>query len=450
MKYDVAIIGGGPAGYTAAERAGAAGLSSILFEKKSLGGVCLNEGCIPTKTLLYSAKVLDTARGASKYAVEVGNVSFDLPKIIARKNKVVKKLVAGIRMKMAAHGVVLVNGEALITGHTADGSLAIACNGETFEAARLILCTGSESVIPPITGLNETDCWTSREALQTKELPASIVLIGGGVVGMEFASFFNSMGVEVHVIEMLDEILPGMDKELAAMLRVEYAKRGVRFHTGHRVTAVNNAETVYTEKGGEVFEIKGQKLLISAGRRPVTKGFGLETLGVELFRNGVKTDEYMRTSSPNVYACGDITGFSMLAHTAVGEAETAVRHILGKKSAGMSYKAVPGVVYTNPEIAGVGATEEQLQAAGRDYTVRKIPMTFSGRFVAENEMGNGMCKILIDASDTLLGVHILGNPASELITIAGMAIEQGMKAAELASFIYPHPTVGEILKEVLG
>ncbi|MDR2810223.1 MAG: dihydrolipoyl dehydrogenase [Tannerellaceae bacterium] len=449
MIYDVAIIGAGPAGYTAAEKAAAAGLSSILFEKNSLGGVCLNEGCIPTKSLLYSAKVLDTAKGASKYAVDVENVSFDFPKIIARKNKVVKKLVAGIRMKMTARGVVSVNGEAQITGYTADGNLAIACNDETFEATHLILCTGSETVVPPIPGLNETDYWTSREALQTKELPTSIVVIGGGVIGMEFASFFNSMGAEVHVIEMLDEILPGMDKELATMLRAEYAKRGVRFYTGHKVTAING-ETVSIEKDGEVFTIQGQKLLLSVGRRPVTKGFGLETLGVELSRNGVKTDQHMRTSLPNVYACGDMTGISMLAHTAVREAETAVKHILGKDSTAMSYKAVPGVVYTNPEIAGVGATEEQLQAAGLTYTVRKIPMTFSGRFVAENELGNGVCKILLDENETLLGVHLLGNPASELITIAGIAIEKGMKADELASFIYPHPTVGEILKEALG
>ncbi|MDR2119020.1 MAG: dihydrolipoyl dehydrogenase [Tannerellaceae bacterium] len=448
MKYDVAIIGGGPAGYTAAEKAGAAGRSTILFEKNTLGGVCLNEGCIPTKTLLYSAKVFDTAKGASKYAVEVEKVSFDLPKIIARKNKVVKKLVAGIRMKMAAHGVPVVSGEALIAGYTADGSLAITCNGETFEAARLILCTGSETFIPPVPGLSET-CWTSREALQAKELPASIVVIGGGVVGMEFTSFFNSLGVKVRVIEMLDGILPGTDKETADMLRAEYTKRGVSFYTGHKVTAVHG-ETVSVEKDGEILTVQGEKLLVCAGRRPAIKGFGLETLGVELHRGGVKTDAYMRTSVPNVYACGDVTGFSMLAHTAVSEAETAVGHILGTASAGMSYKAVPGVVYTNPEIAGVGATEEQLQAAGRNYTVRKIPMTFSGRFVAENEMGNGLCKILLDEDETILGVHLLGNPASELITVAGIAIERGMKAGELASCIFPHPTVGEIIKEALG
>lgn len=448
MKYDVAIIGGGPAGYTAAERAAAGGLSTILFEKNALGGVCLNEGCVPTKTLLYSAKVYDTIKHAQKYAVKAENPTFDFPKIIARKNKVVKKLTAGIRMKMTEHGVVVVNGEAEIKGRAADGTITIACGEETYEAANLLLCTGSETVIPPIPGLAETEYWTSREALQTKELPASLVIIGGGVIGMEFASFFNSMGTEVHVVEMLDKILGPMDKELSEMLQAEYAKRGIKFYLGHKVTAVHGGE-VTVEKEDESFVISGEKVLLSVGRRPVTKGFGLETLGVEPFRNGIKVNQYMQTSLPNVYACGDITAFSLLAHTAVSEAEVAVKHILGKAGDGMSYKAIPGVVYTNPEIAGVGKTEEELQAEGIPYTVKKLPMAFSGRFVAENEQGNGVCKLILAEDETMIGAHLLGNPASELIVIAGLAIEKGMKADELRSIVFPHPTVGEIIKEAL-
>ena len=447
MKYDVAIIGGGPAGYTAAERAAKGGLSTILFEKNALGGVCLNEGCVPTKTLLYSAKTYDNIRHASKYAVKAENPSFDLGKIIARKNKVVKKLTAGIRMKMTEAGATVVNAEASIEGRAEDGTLTIIAADTRYEAANLLICTGSETVIPPIPGLSETAYWTSREALQSKELPASLVIIGGGVIGMEFASFFNSLGVEVHVVEMLDKILGPMDRELSAMLQAEYAKRGVKFYLGHKVTGVHGTE-VSVEKDGESFTLTGEKVLLSVGRRPVTKGFGLENLGVEPFRNGVKVNEYMQTSLPNVYACGDITAFSLLAHTAVSEAEVAIDHILGKPHA-MSYKAIPGVVYTNPEIAGVGRTEDELQAAGVDYQVKKIPMAFSGRFVAENEMGNGVCKLLVDGEGTLIGAHLLGNPASELIVIAGMAIEQGMKAEQLTRFVFPHPTVGEILKEAL-
>lgn len=447
MKYDVAIIGGGPAGYTAAEKAAKGGLSTVLFEKNALGGVCLNEGCVPTKTLLYSAKTYDQIKHASKYAVSAENPSFDYPKIIARKNKVVKKLTAGIRMKMKESGVEVITGEAMIQGKTDEGNILLQCAEQVYEAKNLLVCTGSESVIPPIPGVNETEYWTSREALQSKELPASLIIIGGGVIGMEFASFFNSMGTEVQVVEMLDKILGPMDKELSDMLQAEYAKRGVKFYLGHKVTGIHGQE-VTVEKDGESFTLHGEKVLLSVGRRPVTKGFGLETLALEPYRNGIKVNEYMQTSLPNVYACGDITAFSLLAHTAVSEAEVAINHILGKARA-MSYKAIPGVVYTNPEIAGVGKTEEELQASGTPYQVKKIPMAFSGRFVAENEMGNGVCKLILAEDGTLIGAHLLGNPASELIVIAGIAIEKGMKAEELTSFVFPHPTVGEILKEAL-
>lgn len=447
MKYDVAIIGGGPAGYTAAERAAQGGMSTLLIEKNALGGVCLNEGCVPTKTLLYSAKTYDQVRHASKYAVKAEGAAFDLGKMIARKNKVVKKLTAGIRMKLAEHGVTMVAAEAEIKGCAADGTLTIVAGGETYEAARLLICTGSESVIPPIPGLAETDYWTSREALQSKELPASLVIIGGGVIGMEFASFFNSLGTEVHVVEMLDKILGPMDAELSALLQAEYAKRGVKFYLGHKVTGVHGTE-VTVEKDGESFTLHGDKVLLSVGRRPVTKGFGLETLELEAFRGGIRVNKYMQTSRPNVYAAGDITAFSLLAHTAVSEAETAVAHMSGGTRP-MSYRAIPGVVYTNPEIAGVGKAEEELQAEGTPYQVKKIPMAFSGRFVAENEMGNGVCKLLLAGDGTVIGAHMLGNPASELIVIAGIAIEKGMKADELKSFVFPHPTVGEIIKEAL-
>ncbi|WP_106831542.1 dihydrolipoyl dehydrogenase [Parabacteroides pacaensis] len=448
MMYDVAVIGGGPAGYTAAEKAAAAGLSTVLFEKNALGGVCLNEGCIPTKTLLYSAKVFDTCKHASKYAVKTETPSVDLGKVIARKNKIVKKLCAGIRMKMSEQGVVTVAGTAEIKGRSPEGILTIICGEETYEANYLILATGSEVVIPPIPGLSETEFWTSKEALLSKELPSSLVIIGGGVIGMEFASFFNSMGTEVRVVEMVDEILGGMDKELSAMLRTEYTKKGVKFYLGYKVVGVHGTEVI-VEKEGEQEVLYSEKILLSVGRRPVTRGFGAETLNVAFFRNGIQVNGFMQTSIPNVYACGDITGFSLLAHTAESEAKVAVNHILGKEEAGMSYKAIPGVVYTNPEIAGVGKTEEQLQAEGISYQVKKVPMTFSGRFVAENEMGNGSCKLLFTEDGVLVGAHILGNPASELIITAGLAIEKGMSMDELKKFVFPHPTVSEIIKEAL-
>lgn len=447
MKYQVIIIGGGPAGYTAAEAAGKAGLSVLLIEKKNLGGVCLNEGCIPTKTLLYSAKTVDNARHASKYAVNVSDVSFDLGKIIARKSKVVRKLVLGVKSKLTSNKVDLVTGEAQIVGPG-----RVRCGEEMYEGENLILCTGSETFIPPIPGIETVDYWTHREALDNKELPASLAIVGGGVIGMEFASFFHSLGVEVTVIEMMDEILGGMDKELSALLRADYAKRGIKFLLSTKVVglAQSNEGTVVSYENAEGSgSIVAQRLLMSVGRRPVTKGFGLENLDLEKTERGaIRVNSRMQTSLPGVYVCGDLTGFSLLAHTAVREAEVAVHTILGKEDE-MSYRAIPGVVYTNPEIAGVGETEESATAKGLTYKVVKLPMAFSGRFVAENEGVNGVCKLLIGENEQIIGAHVLGNPASEIIVLAGTAIELELTAAQWKKIVFPHPTVGEIFREAL-
>ena len=447
MKDQVIIIGGGPAGYTAAEAAGKAGLSVLLFEKQNLGGVCLNEGCIPTKTLLYSAKTYDGAKHASKYAVTVSEASFDLSKIIARKSKVVRKLVLGVKSKLTSNNVTVINGEATILDKN-----KICCGEEIYECDNLILCTGSETFIPPISGIDTVSYWTHREALDNKELPASLAIVGGGVIGMEFASFFNSLGVKVTVIEMMDEILGGMDKELSALLRADYAKRGITFLLSTKVVSLAQSEEgvlVSYENADGAGNVTAEKLLMSVGRRPVTKGFGLENLNLQRTERGsILVNGQMESSLPGVYVCGDLTGFSLLAHTAVREAEVAVHAILGKTDT-MSYRAIPGVVYTNPEIAGVGQTEESLIAKGIAYRAVKLPMAYSGRFVAENEGVNGVCKVLLGDDDTILGAHVLGNPASEIITLAGMAIEMKLKAAEWKKIVFPHPTVAEIFREAL-
>lgn len=447
MNYDLAIIGGGPAGYTAAELAGKNGLKTILFEKKALGGVCLNEGCIPTKTLLYSAKILQSAISANKYGVNLENPRFDLSKIIQRKNKTVKKLNAGVRAKMMDAGVEVVIGEAHISFNDKENSVII-CNEQTFQAKNILICTGSENVIPPVSGLSSIDYLTSREALDLKECPKSLLIIGGGVIGIEFASFYNALGVKVYVVEMTDEILTGMDKELSGILRTEYVKKGIEFYLSSKVVSVSE-NVVVIEKDDEKIELYPEKVLVSTGRRPILQGSGLENLSLEMFRSGLKVNEFMQTSIPNIYACGDITGFSLLAHTAVREAEVAVGHILGRADE-MSYKAIPGVVYTNPEIAGVGATEEYLQTAGISYEIKKLPLSYSGRFVAENEQGVGFCKILVGSDEKILGAHILGNPASEIIVVAGIAVENGMKTEDLERIVFPHPTVGEIIRETLS
>ncbi|WP_347029916.1 dihydrolipoyl dehydrogenase family protein, partial [Bacteroides intestinalis] len=358
MKYDIAIIGGGPAGYTAAERAAANGLQTVLFEKKAIGGVCLNEGCIPTKTLLYSAKLWDNMKGASKYGILVPDGSaFDMKKIIDRKDQIVKKLTGGVKMTVNSYGAVIVPQEAVIVGE-ADGRFQLSAAGEVYEVTYLLVCTGSDTLIPPIKGLSEIDYWTSKEALEITTLPYSLVIIGGGVIGMEFASFFNSMGVQVHVVEMMPEVLGAMDKETSGMLRSEYQKRGVNFHLNAKVIEVGK-EGVTIEKEGKTALIEAEKVLVSVGRKANLSQVGLDKLNIELLRNGVKVDEHMQTSHPRVYACGDITGHSMLAHTAIRESEVAVNHILGMEDR-MNYDCVPGVVYTNPEVAGVGKTEEEL------------------------------------------------------------------------------------------
>lgn len=446
MKYQLAIIGGGPAGYTAAEMAGKAGLSVVLFEKNNVGGVCLNEGCIPTKTLLYAAKVHDTALHASKYGVNVKEVSADLGKIIARKTKVVRKLVLGIKAKLTAQKVTLVQGEAYIqNAHT------VRCGEELYECEQMMVCTGSATFIPPVAGLDSVNYWTHRDALDNKEIPSSLVIVGGGVIGMEFASFFHSLGAKVTVVEMMDEILGEMDKELSGLLRADYAKRGVKFLLNTKVTGVtqkeDGIEIEYT-CGEEKNTVCAEKLLMSVGRRPVMNGFGLENLNLELTARGmVKVDEHLQSSVPGVYVCGDLNGVSLLAHTAVREAEVAVHHILGKTDA-MSYRAIPGVVYTNPEIASVGYTEEALTREGRAYRVVSLPAAYSGRFVAENEGVNGVCKVLVGEDEEILGVHLLGNPASELIIQAGMMIEDRRKLSEWKKYVFPHPTVGEIFREL--
>ena len=452
--FDLAVIGGGPGGYVAAERAGAKGLSTVLFERKSLGGVCLNEGCIPTKTLLYSAKVYNYAKDGDHYGVYADNPSFRYDEIVARKNKVVKKLVAGVRAAMKAYKVTVVEADAFIQGRGPEG-VSIKAGDDVYTAKNLLICTGSEAAVPPFPGLKEAGdvIVTNREILALEQRPEELVVIGGGVIGMEFAAFFSTLGTRVTVVEMLPKILGPLDDEISAMLQKQYEKKGVNFCLGCKVTGIEGNAVVYEDAEGKIQRVSGDRILVSVGRRANLQGFGLENLGVELALNpagrpyGIKVDEHMRTNIPGVYAAGDVTGFSMLAHTASREGEVAVAHILGKP-AQMRYNAIPGVVYTNPEVAGAGLTEAEAKAKGIDFQVVKLPMGYSGRFVAENERGEGICKIIVGAKyHEVLGVHMMGNPCSEIISAACIAIEQEMTLDQLKEVVFPHPTVSEIIKE---
>lgn len=447
--FDLMIIGGGPAGYVAAERAGSKGLKVVLFEKKKIGGVCLNEGCIPTKALLYSAKMYEHAVEGEKFGVYGDNIRFDYGQMVSRKNKLVRKLVGGVNMKMKANKVEVVEGEAVIESRS-DKGVEISCNGEKYTGKNVLISTGSEASVPPIPGLKEAGdvIVTNREILEMKERPESLVVIGGGVIGMEFACFYHGLGTKVTVVEMLPEILGEIDREISTMVRKLFDKKGIKFHMSAKVTKVDGNKVTF-EKDGKTETVEGEKILLSVGRRPVTKGFGLENINVELDRGGIKVDEKMRTNVPNVFAAGDVTGFSLLAHTASREGEVVVNNLTGRNDI-MRYNAIPGVVYINPEVAGVGETEESAKKKGIAYKVAKLPMTYAGRFSIENEGFNGLCKILIgEKYGEVIGVHMLGNPSSEMIYGACMAIEQEMTLEEMKEVVFPHPTVSEIFKEVV-
>ncbi len=451
MIYDLIVIGGGPGGYVGAERAGHAGLSTLLVEKRALGGVCLNEGCIPSKALLNSAKIADYARHGTKYGVLAENVMLDHEAVVNRKNKVVRTLVAGVSMTMKKNGVTVVNGEAVITGRNDEGFVVKV--GETeYAAKRLLIATGSEPAMPPIPGLREgyADGFvlTNREILDLKVLPEKLVIIGGGVIGLEMASYFNSAGCKVTAVEMLDHIAGPTDREISSILYNNYKKQGVDFRLSARVTQITSDAVVFESAEGPQ-SVPADKVLVSIGRKPNTEGLGLETLHVETECGRVITDEWMKTNIPGVYAVGDVNGVSMLAHTAYREAEVCINTILGKKDR-MRYHAIPSVIYTNPEVASVGETEETAMEKGLEAEIVKLPLSYSGRYVAETERGDGIIKILIDRKyKTILGVHIIGSYASEIIYGAAMMIETEMRVEDIRQIVFPHPTVGEVIREVM-
>lgn len=453
--YDLIILGGGPAGYNAAERAAHHGLKTLVCEERALGGVCLNEGCIPTKTLLYSAKIFDYANHGDKYGVTVEGAKIDHAKVVDRKDKVVKTLVSGVAAKMKGAGVTVVDGTAKITGKTANG-FAVECKGETYEAAKLLICTGSEAVIPPVSGLRESYeaglAVTNREILDIRVLPKRVVVVGGGVIGLEMASYFNSVGSEVTVVEMLNKIAGPTEGEISANLEKNYAKKGVKFILGAKVASVNGKPgegVVEYEKDGKVEKIECDLVLVSTGRRARTKGIGLEELGVQMNRGAVVTDEQCRTSVPGVWAAGDVNGKVMLAHTAYREGEVAVSDMVGIKDR-VDYRSIPSVIYTNPEVGTVGETLESAKVAGFDAAEVTLSLRYSGRYIAENEGGDGFVKVVYGKEhNQILGVHMIGNYASEIIYGAAAMVAKEQRVADVQKIVFPHPTVCEVIREAM-
>ena len=397
MIYDLIILGGGPAGYLASERAGHAGFNTLLIEKRAVGGVCLNEGCIPSKTLLHSAKIYDYARFSEKYGVTTENAVLDHKTVIKRKNKVVKTLVAGIKSQLKTNKVTLVEGQGEIIGRNNDG-YEIKVDDNTYTGKRLLIATGSEPVIPPIPGVQEGIktgfVLTNREILDIPEAPKELVVIGGGVIGLEMASYFNSAGSKVTVIEMLNHIAGNTDKEISNILMKNYEKKGIDFKLSAKVVEIKDNNVVY-EANGEKASLPADKVLMSVGRKPCIQNIGLDKIGVEIDKNSIKVDNRGKTNIPEVYAAGDVNGRSMLAHTAYREAEVCVNNMLGKKEI-VRYNTIASVIYTNPEVACIGETEETAKEKGIDYKTTVISMRYSGRYVAENEGGDGICKLIID------------------------------------------------------
>ena len=453
-KFFLAIIGGGPAGYTAAEKASKAGKDVVLFEQNAVGGTCLNVGCIPTKSLLYGAKQYYNATHAAKYGVTAENVTFDFAAMQKRKTIVVRKLVAGIKARLNNDHCTLVSGFAKVEKRT-DECVTIACNDEIYEAENLLICTGSTNFVPPIPGIKENDhVWDSTDALNATELPSSMIIVGGGVIGMEFATLYHELGIPVTVIEAMPTILPNLDPEVVQILLDKYRKAGINILTSTKVEKIEGNEVFVSSLSeadqSNIPSFSAERILVSVGRRANLNG--LENLNdIELNRGAIVIDDFCKTNLPNVYACGDVTGKIMLAHVASRQAEVAIGRMLKQiPLQRIAYNAIPSVVYTNPEIASVGITETQAESMSIPVEVHKLPMTFSGRFMAENEGETGLCKMIIDAKNhSVLGVHMIGNPCSEFISAASFAVRMGYTTAEFQQVVFPHPTVSEILHEII-
>ena len=443
MKYDLAIIGAGPAGYVAAKKAGGAGLSVLLVEGRKLGGVCLNEGCVPSKTLLQAAKTYYHALHGDAFGVEADGVRFNFEKANAHKAQVMDGMRNGIAGLMKKSKVEVVFGQA-----TLSEGRKVTVDGETHEADNILICTGSSPTRPPIPGVDGDNVVDSTGILELEELPSSLVVIGGGIIGCEFACFFGSVGVPVTVLEALPEICPTLDPDLARTLRGELSKKNVTFQVGAKVEEISGSEGKYVVDGESQVAEAGL-VLVATGRRPNVANLGLDALRVDHDeRGGIKVNDRCTTNVPGVWAAGDVTGRAWLAHAASRMAEVVVHNITGREDI-MRYDAMPSVVYTNPEVAVAGLTKEQAEERGLKVTTGKIPMTINARYVAEHPGERGLCKVVVEeGTRRLLGVHMIGGACSEMIFGAAAMLETELREEEIDEIIFPHPTTSEVMKDV--
>ncbi|HWQ80101.1 MAG TPA: dihydrolipoyl dehydrogenase [Anaerovoracaceae bacterium] len=450
-QYDVIIIGGGPAGYLAAERAAEAGLKAMLVEKREIGGVCLNEGCIPSKALLYSAKAFGYAsvQGADP-GVGCKSVLFDNGAAMDRKRQVVSTLVGGVKATLRKKGVKVVQATAALKRD--DGQFAVVCGEETYAGRNVLIASGSEPVIPNIQGLGAAIeagfAVTSREVLDLREVPRQMLVMGGGVIGLEMAVYYSAAGSQVTVVEMLDHIGGELDPDVSAALKNNLEKKGIRFFLSSRVSEVSDKEVTFLS-GDKTEKISCDKLLLSVGRKPFGHIAGIDELGVVMKNGAIVADDHCRTNVRNIYAAGDVNGRYMLAHVAYREAEVAINNIAGREDL-MDYSAVPGVVYTDPEVAFAGMTERQAKEQGIPYAVRKASVNMSGRHVAEHGLSDGFCKLLIhEKKGIVIGAAIISAYASEIIYAVTLMIQNKIPVESIKRTMFPHPTVCELIREAI-
>lgn len=443
--YDIAVIGGGPGGYVAAIKAAQMGKKTVIIEKEHVGGTCLNVGCIPTKALLKSAEALKEVKECGAFGVigvDVSKAALDLETVQNRKQTIIGQLVGGVQGLLKKNGAVLESGEGVLEDpHT------IKVGGKTITAENVIIATGSEakSLLIPVDPAMPV--LTSTEMLNISEAPESMAVIGGGVIGIEFAYFLASIGVKVTVIEFLDRILPMVDAELTAQVTENLREMGIEIHTGAKVTEIT-AEGVRFERGGTQSEVNCQQVLMAVGRAPSLAGIDPEKLGLKTERGAIVTDKTLKTSVPGIYAIGDVNGKAMLAHTASAEAIVAVETICGEK-AEMDYDKIPSAIYIQPEIASIGLTEEQAKAKYGEVKVGRFPMMANGKAKVEGEE-RGMIKVITEAKyGEIVGVHMYCIHATDMIAEASAAMKLESTAEELAMAIHPHPTVSEIMHEAM-
>ena len=439
MTSDLIIIGSGPGGYRTAEYAAKKGMTVTIFEKGEAGGTCLNCGCIPTKTLCRHAEILDTLRDSEVYGLEGLSYQFNFGRVMERKREVTAALRQGVETLMGAPGITFVRAEARFKdAHT------VIANGEEFTAKNIIIATGSRAKMPPIKGIDLPHVLTSTELLDIESLPKRLCIVGAGVIGMEFASIFNSFGVEVTVIEFLKECLPALDSDIAKRLRQTIGKRGVNFFMQSGVKEIT-PEYVFFERKGKTEQVEADMVLIATGRAANTEGLGLEEAGVVFDRNGIHTDEHLQTNVPGIFAIGDVNGKCMLAHAATFQGLHVVNHLMGEDD-GIKLDLVPSAIFTHPEAAGIGMTEDRCKAEGIEYVCKKGYYRANGKALAMNET-DGLVKLLAGNDGRLIGCHIYGAHASDMVQEISSLMTKGATVKELADMIHTHPTLSEILQE---